>query len=50
MDGNWRDATTEELTRWPTLAMLKKHFADARIVRDHGVYMKYQVKENDDQE
>jgi|SRR6266568_65601 len=39
----WRDATLDEMRQWPTLAMLQKHFADARVVRDHGVYMKYQV-------
>lgn len=42
---DWRDATRDEMKRWPTLAMLKRHFADARLVSDDGVNYRYQVKE-----
>ena len=46
---NWRDATEEEMWQWPTLALLKRQFADARLVPDHGPYYKYQVAEVTDQ-
>jgi hypothetical protein len=48
---DWRDATKDEMKRWPTLATLKKHFGDARLVPDESrggpgcTYFKYQVKE-----
>lgn len=41
----WRDATEEEVANWPTRGQLQQHFADARLVKDYGVYYKYQVRE-----
>jgi hypothetical protein len=42
---DWRDATPAEMRRWPTLAMLKRQFADARLVTDDGVNYRYQVRD-----
>lgn len=43
----WRDATPEELQRWPTLAMLRQHFTDARLVpvSTGSRYRKYEIAE-----
>jgi hypothetical protein len=43
--GAWRDASTDEMKRWPTLAMMQAHFTDARLTTRDGINYIYQVKE-----